>query len=98
MVKVRGKKNREPRVTSCLQRELAKENGVSKRVRIGTEKGTMVAKVAKTEEKIHRQKGSGKQGSKGQDKGGRGGREEGRTCRTWNSRTHSSVVSERRHQ
>ena len=32
---------------------LAKENGVSVRVRIGTEKDTMMANVAKTEERIH---------------------------------------------
>ena len=36
-----------------FRKGLAKENGVSERVRIGTKKGTMVAKVARTEVRIH---------------------------------------------
>ena len=36
-----------------FRKGLAKDNGVSERVRIGTKKGTMVAKVARTEVRIH---------------------------------------------
>ena len=56
----------------------AKENGVSEMVRIGTEKGTMVTKLAW-------QKVSGKEGGKVQEKGGKG---EGRTCWTCGKAGH----------
>ena len=62
-------------------------------VRAGTNK---VAKVAKMEGRTHGRKGSGKKGSKGQEKGGKGDSRE--MLDVWQDRTHCSMVQERRQQ
>ena len=55
------------------------EHGNWEKVRVRVEKATMVAEVARMEERTHLQNGSGKKGSKEQEKGGKG---ETRACWT----------------
>ena len=73
------------RSAGCTTKELAKESGASAKVRTGTKKVAKVAKVAKMEEKTPWQKGSGKKGGKGQEKGGKG---KTRTCWTCGKTGH----------
>ena len=65
MFERRRSKHRGPCSTSCLHKGLTKENGVSERVRIGTEKATMVAQVAKMEERISGKRATARKADKG---------------------------------
>ena len=91
-----GESTREEGYQSIVDFALQGEEGFRKKVRIGGIKGTMVAKVAKMGGESPWQKSSGKKGCKGARERWQGRRQN--LLDVWKSKTHGSVVSERRQQ
>ena len=93
MVKVREKKGIKESWTSHCKlstEELAKENGVLESARVGTEKGTMVTKVAKMQERTRGKRAAARKAARARE-----GWQGKNLLDMWKSRTHCSVVSKK---